>query len=165
MALLLCWKVSLFDFIGSPLEPPTCPTKSDLCEPILRKLISIKLFPNWHTSFTTTLYLHTIEFRYLPWYTIGYIYSQTWPKLSINSKHIGGLGSRWDGLPCWLMPRLQSRLCVVFAPLSPRNSHNELVTTDKRPDLQVATANVPTSKPTSKLVTKVRLGEPQKLLA
>ena len=35
------------------------------------------------------------------------------------------------------MPRLQSRLCVVFAPLSHQHSHNELVTTDKRPDLQV----------------------------
>ena len=54
--------------------------------------------------------------------------------------HTGGLLSRWVGLPCWLMPRLQSRLCVVFAPLSHRHSHNELVTTDKRPDLQLPIA-------------------------
>ena len=51
-----------FSFSGGPLESRA---GWDLCEPILRKLISIKLLPNWHTGFMTTLYLHTIEFRYL----------------------------------------------------------------------------------------------------
>ena len=135
---LHCWIEYFFSFSGGPLESRA---GWDLCEPILRKLISIKLLPNWHTGFMTTLYLHTIEFRYLHWYTIEYICFQEfqiWPdSLQNNSERettrrrrskdefffcwFESRWKEWFAARCWLMPRLQSRLCVVFAPfVSPR---------------------------------------------
>ena len=122
-----------FSFSGGPLESRAV---WDLCEPILRKLISIKLLPNWHTGFMTTLYLHTIEFRYIhsdirsnTFALRNFKYDQTLCKLILKERSQGEgevrmysflwFESRWKewfAARCWLMPRLQSRLCVVFAP-------------------------------------------------
>ena len=87
----------------------------------------------------TTLYLHTIEYRYLHWYSIEYIcfqefqirpdslqtHSERETTRRRRSKNVFFLvvwkQVEWFAARCWLMPRLQSRLCVVFAPfVSPR---------------------------------------------
>ena len=169
LPLLLYWKVLIFDFIGGPLEPVLLQPARIYVNQFWENWFQSSCCPNWHTSFTTTLYLNTSEFRYLRWCTIKSHYSQefhktdwgqTWLNFLTNLnaceswkpqerhvhwtlvKQVGSSQFQYSvlpsniqwvppvppsttpvppstnghGLPCWLMPRLQSRLCVVFAP-------------------------------------------------
>ena len=77
---ILYWKVLIFDFIGGPLEPVLLQPARIYVNQFWENWFQSSCCPNWHTSFTTTLYLNTSEFRYLRWCTIKSHYFQEFHK-------------------------------------------------------------------------------------